>query len=231
MRTVITQGIILTRVDYGEADRIVTYITPDNGKLHLMAKGARKIKSRLAGGIELFSLSDISFAPGRKELGTLVSARLREHYPSITHDIERVQQGYALLKLLNRLTEDDTEEQYFELIRTTLQSLDVPDIPLLLTDLWFRARMLTFLGHQPNLISDAEGVRLDAGSSYDFDIEHMSFRRRPDGSDNLSAGQIKAMRLLFSRNSPSQLHRVTGLEGQLADLEPPVRLMSAHYLS
>ena len=63
--TTTTSAIILKRVDYGEADRILTLLTPDHGKLSLMAKGVRKIKSKLAGGIELFSISTITFAEGR----------------------------------------------------------------------------------------------------------------------------------------------------------------------
>lgn len=48
-----TQAIILRRTNYGESDRILGLITP-HGKLSVLARGARKEKSRLAGGIELF---------------------------------------------------------------------------------------------------------------------------------------------------------------------------------
>ena len=53
-----THGIVLTRVDYGEADRIITMLTPE-GKITLMVRGVRRIKSKLAGGVELFSVSEM----------------------------------------------------------------------------------------------------------------------------------------------------------------------------
>lgn len=46
----VTDAIILTRTDYGEADRIITLLTPGHGKLRLIAKGVRRIRSKLAGG-------------------------------------------------------------------------------------------------------------------------------------------------------------------------------------
>ena len=54
-----TQAIILRRTNYGESDRILTLLTPE-GKFSVLARGARKEKSRLAGGIELFSVSDVT---------------------------------------------------------------------------------------------------------------------------------------------------------------------------
>src|SRR4051812_28556736 len=108
MRQILTRGIVLSRTDYGEADRIVSVLTPDQGKLRLMAKGVRKVKSKLAGGIELFSVSELSFIPGKNDIGTLVSARLTQHFANIVKDINRTMFGYELLKRLNRATEDAT---------------------------------------------------------------------------------------------------------------------------
>ena len=48
-----TEAIILRRTNYGEADRVISLITPDRGKISGIAKGVRKPKSKLAGGLEL----------------------------------------------------------------------------------------------------------------------------------------------------------------------------------
>src|ERR1700761_4426140 len=115
MKQILTTGIILSRPDYGEADRIITVLTPDRGKLRLMARGVRKVKSKLAGGIELFSTSHITYIEGRGEIGTLVSTRLIKHYGNVINDIDRVQLGYELIKQTNRATEDEPEAAYYEL--------------------------------------------------------------------------------------------------------------------
>ena len=53
-----TLTIVLRRTDFGEADRILTLLTPE-GKKTAIARGVRKPKSKLAGGIELFSLNEV----------------------------------------------------------------------------------------------------------------------------------------------------------------------------
>ena len=58
MKTYRTQAVVLRRTNYGEADRILQLLTPD-GRRSVMARGVRKEKSKLAGGIELFAVSDV----------------------------------------------------------------------------------------------------------------------------------------------------------------------------
>src|ERR1700722_4601390 len=100
MNQIISTGIVLSRTDFGEADRILTMLSPDFGKLRLIAKGVRRERSKLAGGIELFSVSNITFIKGKRDIDTLISTRLIQHYRNIVTDIGRVQLGYKLIKLL-----------------------------------------------------------------------------------------------------------------------------------
>lgn len=228
MNQIVTKGIVLTRVDYGEADRIVTLLTPDHGKIRVMARGVRKVKSRMAGGVELFSVSDITYMAGRGEIGTLVSARLITHYGKIVHDITRVQQGYDLIKMVNKTTEDDTDQNYFELLQETFKALDNSEIPIDLTRLWLQAQLLNIGGHQPNLLTDTTHQELDANKGYEFDFEAMCFREHPSGL--FGPAQIKALRLLFSSNKPARLVTVQGLIDQLPTLDPILRYMTGTFL-
>lgn len=213
-----TTGIILSRIDYGEADRIVTMLTPDQGKLRLMARGVRKPKSKLAGGIELFSVSDISFIRGRGEIGTLTSTRLKRHYGQIVKDIDRVQLGYDLIKMLNRATEDEPEPEYFTLLEQAFTALDDASIDLLLIRLWFQAQLLKQAGHTPNLQTDTTGQKLETDQKYNFDYEAMSFARHEKG--DFKAAHIKSLRLLFSTNPPANLQHVQGISDTLPKLTP-----------
>lgn len=223
-----TSGIILNRTDYGEADRIITVLTPDQGKLRLMAKGVRKPKSKLAGGIELFSVSDITFIRGRKEIGTLVSSRLSEHYGTIVKDIGRVQLGYELLKLLNKATEDEPEPEYFETLQTALKSLDDPKIPTDLIQVWFSAQLLRLGGHSPNLRTDTNGEKLSPESMYNFDAEAMTFA--PHDQGGFTPAHIKTLRLLFSDHPPGDIAKVQGISALLAGAAPLIRTMLTSYI-
>jgi len=55
-----TQGFILKKADAGEADRLFTVYTKDFGKLELLARAVRKIKSKLRAGLEIFYLSEMN---------------------------------------------------------------------------------------------------------------------------------------------------------------------------
>ena len=70
MKTNRTTAIVLRRTNYGEADRILQLLTPD-GKRSVMARGVRREKSRLAGGIELFAVCEVVLTEGKGELGIL----------------------------------------------------------------------------------------------------------------------------------------------------------------
>ncbi|MEK7594816.1 MAG: DNA repair protein RecO [Patescibacteria group bacterium] len=223
MKQLLTRGIILSRTDYGEADRIITVLTPEQGKLSLMARGVRKPKSRLAGGIELFSTTEITYMNGRGAIGTLVSARLIKYYSSIVKDIDRVQLGYELIKKLHRATEDQPEEDYYDLLEAGFAALDTPSIRVELIRIWFEAQLLRYAGHSPNLKTDTEGRKLDASLVYNFDFDEMAFADHKAGQ--FGADQIKFLRLVFSGNLPKVLSQVEGHESLAQNCQPLVGAM------
>jgi len=212
-----TKGIVLSRTDYGEADRIVTVITPDQGKRRLMVKGVRRMKSKMAGGIELFSVSELSYIKGRGDIDTLISARLDKYYSNIVQDIDRVQLGYELIKQLNRTTEDNPEEDYFNLLETAFKALDDSAVNTELIRLWFQAQLLRLAGYTPNLQTDCDGNRLEADSRYNFDYESMAFMQVETGK--FAKNEIKCLRVvLFADASPKILSQIV----QLTDTMPAV---------
>lgn len=228
MNQLVTQGIILSRTDYGEADRILTLLTPDHGKLRLLAKGVRRVKSKLAGGIELFSVSDITFIKGRGEIGTLISSRLLKHYGQIVHDLDRTMLGYELIKQLHKITEDQAESEYFQLLQQAFEALDDPTIPIPVVRFWFSAQLLKLTGHTPNLQTDTAGKKLEASHTYDFNFEHMCFMPLDQGRSG--AAHIKFLRLSFGNHPAKLLAQVQGGSALAQDLSPLVTTMLQTYL-
>lgn len=197
MNQVVTRAIILSRTDYGEADRILTLLTPDQGKVRLLAKGVRRVRSKLAGGIELFSVSTVTYIRGRGELGTLISSRLERHYGAIVTDLERTMLGYELIKQLHKATEDETESEYFELLDHSFKALNDLSVLLPIIRLWFWAQLVRLSGHMPNLQTDVHGKKLDATASYAFDVRQMAFVPA-SGTGGYNANHIKFLRLVFA---------------------------------
>lgn len=227
MKTLTTTGIILSRTDYGEADRILTLLTPDQGKLRLMAKGVRKVKSKLAGGIELFSVSDIVFIRGRSDIGTMVSTRLIKHYGDIVKDVSRTMLGYDLIKMLNRATEDEPEREYFALLEQTFVALDDLMVPLDVIRMWFLMQLIQLDGHAPNLHTDPRGQKLVADKHYEFSFDDMAFMERPDG--RFTADHIKFLRVGFSGTQPAVLQKIQGYDRLLQAVTPLIQTISQTY--
>jgi DNA repair protein RecO (recombination protein O) len=213
MITVVTTAIILGRTDYGEADRILTLLTPDHGKLRLLAKGVRRVKSKMAGGIELFSVSEITFIKGRGEIGTLVSTRLIKHYEHIVSNLDRTMLGYDLLKKLNKATEDQPESEYFEVLDQAFAALNDHEIGMQIIVFWFAARLLDLNGYTPNLQTDDQGKQLVSGSDYDFNFEAMAFSLTAKGA--FGTDHIKLLRLAFNGNSPKVMSQIGGVQSLL----------------
>lgn len=222
-----TVGIVLARTNYGEADRIITVLTPDRGKLKLMAKGVRKQGSKLAGGIELLSVSEISYIPSRKEISTLISSRIETHFGEIVKNIERTMYAYELLKMFNRLTEDMPDETYFSILRSLLAALGQPEIRLDYIDFWGKLKLLEHSGHAPNLAADVQGQPLRETQTYLFDIDHMALL--PHDHGDLDARHIKLLKLTPRLTSPETLQRIEGVHTVLPTLHQlTVTIAKAH---
>ncbi len=226
MRKFNTQGIVLARTNYGEAARIITFLTPEHGKVKVMAKGVRKSKSKLAGGIELFSVSDIGVMVGKGEVDTLLSSRLVKHYGQIVKDLNRTNLAYQFIKNLDKATEDRLEAAYFELLEQAFQALDDASIDRDLIEAWFGAQLLRLAGHTPNLRTEKSGSKLIAGQKYDFDFEAMSF----EPGKTYNSDHIKYLRLLFSDNQPWALQKVQGSQTLTKTVNQVVRGALANFV-
>lgn len=228
MNQIVTKGIILTRTNYQEADRVLSILTPDYGKVSALAKGVRKSKSKLAGGVELFSISEIGFIKGKGTLATLTTARLLVHYDRIVQDINRTMLGYELLKLLNKVTEDEPGREYFELLQELFKALDDSDISEDLIRLWFYAQLLREAGHTPNLRTDSSKQQLAPEGNYHFTHDEMHFTAHPEGM--FLADHIKLLRLSFSNNTPRGLHKIQGADELITTCMQLVRTILPNHI-
>lgn len=207
MRQFKTTAIVLRRVNYGEADRIITFLTPDHGKVGAIAKGVRRPKSKLGGGLEPFSVSAITFGEGKGDLAIVMSTRLETFYKNIMSDYDRLQFGYEALRLIDRSTEEVAEATFFQLLHKTLVYLNELKIPHGFTELWFRLQLEDIMGRAPDLGVDIKGHKLKVDATYTYDVYEKGLAE--SGFGNLTADHIKLLRLALS-HSPAVLRQVEG---------------------
>jgi DNA repair protein RecO (recombination protein O) len=209
MNTLRTSALILRRINYGEADRILTLLTRDYGKQALIAKGVRKVKSKLAGGIELLSESDISFIKGKGDVGTLVSTQLVRHFSNIHIDLDRMRVAGDFLKRLDACTEDDASSEYYDICVQVFIALNTPSAPFELAEAWGVMRLMLVMGEVINVEYEATGIKFDESKMYRFSYEENRFYEDVEGT--IEPQLIKFMRLLGSRE-PSALLAVHGVD-------------------
>jgi DNA repair protein RecO (recombination protein O) len=208
MKTLVDHAIILSRIDYQEADRILTMLTKDHGKITVIAKGARKSKSKLAGGIELFSSNQITFLPGRGDVGTLVSSRLDESFHQIIQDVQRTMFAYDVLKAVYGHVEQGAGQDLYGWLCTTLAGLHNLQLSFLAVRLWSDMHFLQLTGHAPNLAMDTSGKSLEKDKLYDFSFEDSGFFVHPSGA--FSADHIKLLRLCLRSTHPRIIANISG---------------------
>lgn len=213
MKTTRTRAIVLRRTNYGEADRVLHLLTP-LGRMNVMAKGARREKSRLAGGIELFGVSDVVVGKGKGELGILTSARLVYFYRHILEDYDRMQFAYEALSQVSKASESLDEPEWYDIVAEVLKGLDVFSVPLDMTRLWFYVHFSAMLGYELNMQRDYQGNKLEVDARYRYDSNEKGFIKSQNGE--ITADHIKVLRLAASQPLEIMVH-VGGLASLLRD--------------
>lgn len=117
------EGIILSRKNIGEADRIVTVFTKEYGKMRLMAKGIRKTASRRAPYLEIFAHVRIVIHMG-KGMESITEVTPVGAQDLLRNDLERISVAYFYCELINHLLPEKQEHRdVFVLLRDALDHL------------------------------------------------------------------------------------------------------------
>lgn len=123
-RTYRTHALILRHRDFGEADRLITILTPQHGKLDVLAKGVRKPTSTKTGHLELYTHSELLIARG-SSLDLVTQAQMRNPYLALHEDLLRGAYATYCVELLDRFTveEDVRHDALFTLLDATFERL------------------------------------------------------------------------------------------------------------
>lgn len=208
-----TEAIILRRTNYGEADRVLTLLTPE-GQLSVIARGVRREKSKLAGGIELFALSDVTTHSGKGDLDILTSARLIHFYKHILEDYDRLQFGYEVIQAVTKASNQVDEPEWFNVLLEVYKGLDSASVPLQLSQAWFYLHYARLTGYELSLDRDVSGGKLMADRSYMYDVSEKGLR--PSEQGDITADHIKYLRLVAIKPLAT-LAQIGGVDDILSD--------------
>lgn len=204
-RSIRVHAIILRHADWGEADRLVTLYTREQGKIRAVAKGARKITSRKAGHLEPFTHVKLQLSRGR-DLFIVTQADTIDAYLPLRETL--VLTGYAsyVVELLDRFVyeQERANPTLFRLLADTLKRLvDKGDIWLAVR--YYEIRLLDILGFRPQLLECANcGREIKAEDQFfSFSSGGVICPRCGQGLPNLMSITLDALKYLrhFQRSS------------------------------
>lgn len=117
-------GIILSKKDVGETDRLYNIYTLENGKIKALAKGIRKANAKLAGFLENYILADITVVKNQG-IGKITSSIIENNFSRIRSDVDVIISLSKNINRLEKLTEwDSPDAQIFNLLKVYLETLD-----------------------------------------------------------------------------------------------------------
>ena len=147
-RSYSTEGIVLARRNYSEADRILSIFTKDHGRVGVLAKGVRKPSSKKRGHLEIFSHVRFSAIKGRG-IDLISEAEIIDNFTQVRANLKKVSLAYYFMEVVGRTThENETHEEVFRLIIEYLNKLK-NEKELKKLRLNFVLELLTTLGFWP----------------------------------------------------------------------------------
>jgi len=204
MAVIKTKGIIIKRINLGEADKIITIITQNRGKIRVVAKGVRKPHARLSGFLEMFHYNEYLLAEGRN-LDIVTGANTLDTLHGISRDLKSIALAYYMAEIIDGLIEETQDPgNIFDLIYSTFREISKGNIKLSVIKSFFEINILNILGFRPELDKCVEcGQPIVSGGYFSFNLgglldnEHQS---KDVAAIDISDKEINVLRRLLVVN-------------------------------
>jgi DNA repair protein RecO (recombination protein O) len=229
-----TEGLFLKKTDRGEAAQLFTVYTKDFGKLEILGKAIRKIKSKLKSGVDLFYLSDIEFIQGTTNK-TLTDAILINKFKNLRGDLRKLKIAYQVSYIFDDLVRgQEKDENIWNLLIDGLGELDNLEPSSISQQLFYYYlfwKLLFFLGYQPQIYNCINCQDKLTPDKLYFDSReggilcHGCFKKTKKGRE-ISSEIVKILRFILENN----FSRVKKLKIGLKHLRD-IGIISNHYLS
>ncbi len=193
-----TTGLVLRRVKVGEADQILTLLTPDLGIVSASARGSLRLKNKLFSACGLFCYSEFTLTAGRSTY-FVESAQIRRGF----HDLGQSVEGAALAAYMAELAVQlapapPDADEFLRLLLNCLYMTAGQRRPLRQIKAIFELRTMALGGYMPNLLA-CDGCGRYEGGAFLLDTREgrllcADCARKANLPPNLDAGALHALR-------------------------------------
>ena len=193
MRSEKLQAFVLSSLDYGDSDRIVSLFSLEHGRVRAFAQGARNSRKRFGPALEPFARIHVQ-ARIKEGLSSLQQADIISIYPSIRADLERIAHALYACELVEAITpEGSPVPRLYRLLAAYLERLE-SETAIEVDRRFFEINLLNILGYRPSLesCSRCDSPFGDAGAWLQDGSETVC-RFCCAGGKSLSAATLKAL--------------------------------------
>lgn len=147
------RGLILKEINFGEADKILTVLTENNGKISVLAKNIRKVKGRFGAGATFLCFSEFEITPSKNELYYLKRATPINNFFKLSESIEKLALATYLGQLASMAVPDEysSDSNTLSLLLNTFYVLENKALDLNLIKSIFELRLMTEEGYAPQI--------------------------------------------------------------------------------
>lgn len=199
MGTIKTSGIIISESNLGDYDKMLTMLTPGLGKISCVAKGARRPRSALLAGTQLFCFGEYMMYKGANTYN-INSCDTIEVFYNLRTDLDKLNSAIEIIKIVRDVT-DENENCYkiLQMLLNTLYTLSETDKDIDLVISTFKLKLLCFLGFSPR-ITECVNCKEKNNLKY-FSIKNEGFKcencgKLDKGAISVSESTISAIRYI-----------------------------------
>ncbi|MBI2762614.1 MAG: DNA repair protein RecO [Chloroflexi bacterium] len=193
-----TDAIVLSRFDYGEADRILTILTPGSGKIKAITKGIRRQTSRIGGSLEPFAELRLALAHGRT-FDVVTQVEVLHPWLNLRDDLVSFGTASYLAELAERTQEErHVAESIYLLLKRGYELLD-SGMAAARAARWFEMHLADELGVRPEVDRCVEcGRLLEANERYRWvpPLGGVLCERCPGPPQGVAGLSLEALKLL-----------------------------------
>lgn len=219
-------GIIISESNLGDYDKMLTMLTPGLGKISCVAKGARRPKSALLAGTQLFCFGEYLMYKGANTYN-INSCETIEVFYNLRTDLDKLNTAIEITKIIRNVT-DENENCYriLQLYLNTLYTLSETDKNLELVDSIFKLKILCLLGFAPRInecvnCKDKENIKYFSIKDNGFKCENCG--KLDKGAISVSESTISAIKYIVLA-PPKKLYSFNLKDESLEELKMITKL-------
>ncbi len=148
-------AILLKKIEYGDHDLIITFLTNTSGKISVIAKNAKKSVKRFSGALDLFSVHNIQCAlPKKNKDGLIVLSQVELEHGFVNIRSDVLKTGYASywVEIVNHFVEEGkAQPKLYDLLLFSLDALNSGGIKKEVISLLFQIRFMSISGFTPSI--------------------------------------------------------------------------------